>query len=83
MKLMEVHNIKLYKELELLEPEYYYGHVDDINSYSKSLFSKINSLLAKNNINFIAESYHKSRVKDKIELWKRTKKMINKTKWLS
>ena len=73
MKLQEIANDQLYKELELLEPEYYsarYGTPEQTTEYYHDLFRRINLVIAKYGIVFIAEMYHKSRSKDKIELWR-------------
>lgn len=73
MKLQEIANDELYKELERLEPAYYYGKIgtpEQTMEYSNDLFRRINLVLSKYNIKFTAEMYHKSRSKDKIELWR-------------
>ena len=73
MKIQEIPNEQLYKELETMEPIYYYGRIgtpEQTTEYANDLFRRINLILAKYKILFTAETYHKSRSKDKIELWR-------------
>ena len=73
MKIGEYSNKELYEALVKLEPQYYYGSIGDpkeTREYALNLFKSISVLLAKYNIIFHPESYHKSKTKDKIELYK-------------